>query len=103
MQKEEDLHIRIRKKLKEKVRTQSKKANLSMSEYVDKILSNRNITVIEEGMKIYYELNRIGNNVNQIAKKVNSGIATNKDMEKLDDVARSLKGIWQLLNSLMSK
>lgn len=83
MRKEENLHIRIRKKLKEKIIIQSKKANLSMSEYVDKILSNRNITVIEEGMKIYSELNKIGNNLNQIAKKINFDIATNKDLEGL--------------------
>lgn len=60
MRKEENLHIRVRKKSKEKIIIQSKKANLSMSEYVDKILSNRNITIIEEGMKIYSELNKIG-------------------------------------------
>ena len=98
MRKEENLHIRIRKKLKEKIIIQSKKANLSMSEYVDKILSNRNITVIEEGMKIYSELNKIGNNLNQIAKKIILILIQIKIWKVC-----SLRGIWQLLNLLMTK
>lgn len=103
MKKDENLHIRIGRKLKEKIKSQSKKANISISKYVERILENKNIVVIEDGSKIYFELNKIGNNLNQIAKKVNSGIATSNDLKNLSDISRSLKEIWQLLNLLMSK
>lgn len=103
MKKDIIITFRTTTKLKEKMKNQSEKAHMSMSKYIERLLLNKNIVVIEEGKNIFFELNKIGNNVNQIAKKVNLDIATNKDLEGLNDVASSLKGIWQLLNSLMSK
>ena len=93
--------FRLDAKLKEKIKSQSEKSNLSMSEYICKILSNRNITVIEEGRNIFFELNKIGNNLNQIAKKLNAGIGTEADLKELSNISRGLDKIWQSLNSLM--
>ena len=44
------------------------------------------------------ELRRIGNNVNQIARAVNSGYATEVN---LTETREELKAIWQSLNSLL--
>ena len=99
--KNRKISFRIEEKLEEKIRSQSKKANMTMSSYLTKIISQKNITVIEEGKNIYFELNKIGNNLNQIAKKLNAGIGTKADLESLSSLSRSLDKIWQLLNSLM--
>lgn len=101
--KNKRITIRVDEKLKEKIKSQSKKANMTMSEYINRVLKNKNIVVIEQGREICFELNKIGNNVNQIARKLNSGIATKNDINNLDNVSKELNKIWQLLNLLMSK
>jgi len=99
----ERITFRIEEKLKTRIKLESKKSNMTMSEYINKCLKNKSIIVIEEGKEIYYELSKIGNNVNQIAKKLNSNIATAYDLENLKNISKELKNIWQLLNSLKSK
>ena len=101
MKKDIIITFRTTTKLKEKMKKQSEKAHISMSKYIERILSNKDIVVIEEGMKIYFELNKIGNNLNQIAMKVNSNIASPKDLDNLADISASLKDIWKALNSLI--
>lgn len=103
MKKDIIITFRTTAKLKEKMKNQSEKAHMSMSSYIERLLLNKNITVIEEGHNIYFELNKIGNNLNQIAKNVNSGIATNRDMENLNEISKNLKDIWKSLNALLSK
>ena len=95
--------IRIEEKLREKIKLESKKSNLTMSKYINNCLKNKSIIVIENGKEIYYELSKIGNNINQIAKKLNSNIATTSDLKTLDNISKELANIWQLLNSLKSK
>lgn len=92
--------FRIEKELKERICKEAKKSNLTVSEYINKQLKNKSIIVIECGKEIYYELNRIGNNINQIAKKLNSNIATYKDIKNLESILNELNRIWQSLNSL---
>ena len=103
MMKDTSIHFRLDKKLKEKIKLESKKSNLTMSKYINNCLKNKSIIVIENGKEIYYELNKIGNNINQIAKKLNSNIATSSDLKTLDNISKELANIWQLLNSLKSK
>lgn len=103
MRKDTSIHFRIDKKLKEKIKLESKKSNMTMSEYINRCLKNKSIIVIENGKEIYYELSKIGNNLNQIARKLNSNIATSSDLQKLDNISEEITKIWQLLNSLKSK
>ena len=95
--------IRIEEKLREKIKLESKKSNMTMSEYINRCLKNKSIIFIENGKEIYYELSKIGNNLNQIARKLNSNIATSSDLKKLDNISEEITKIWQLLNSLKSK
>lgn len=98
--KNKRITIRIEEKLKEKIKLESEKSNMTMSQYINNCLNNKSIIVIEKGKEIYYELNKIGNNLNQIAKKVNSNIATNNDIKSLENISLELKEIWRLLNLL---
>ena len=53
--------------------------------------------IVETDKREYItELRRIGNNINQLTKKVNQGIL--KEVN-LSEVKRELNKIWQLLNS----
>lgn len=98
--KNKRITIRIEEKLKEKIKLESEKSNMTMSQYINNCLNNKSIIVIEKGKEIYYELNKIGNNLNQIAKKVNSNIATSNDIKSLENISLELKEIWRLLNLL---
>ena len=103
MKKDVSIHFRLSKKLKEKIKLESEKSNMTMSQYISNCLNNKSIIVIENGKEIYYELSKIGNNLNQIARKLNSNIATSSDLKKLDNISEEITKIWQLLNSLKSK
>ncbi len=103
MKKDVSIHFRLSSDLKEKIKRESEKSNMTMSQYINSCLNNKSIVIIENGKEIYFELNKIGNNINQIARKLNSNIATNSDIENLDNIGKELRKIWQLLNSLKSK
>lgn len=69
---------------------------MSLSEYM--ITSSLNEQIIVESDKSEYitELRRIGNNINQLTKKVNQGILSEVN---LSEVKKELNKIWQLLSS----
>lgn len=74
----------------------AKKTKMSLSEYM--ITSSLNGQIIVESDKSEYitELRRIGNNINQLTKKVNQGILSEVN---LSEVKKELNKIWQLLSS----
>lgn len=98
--KNADLHIRISDKLKQKLINESQKSKLSLSEYVDKTLRGKTITVYEGLNETVYELRKIGNNLNQIAKNLNSNNSKFRDSQNLIEIKNEVNKIWQLLNSL---
>jgi len=98
--KQDRITFRTEKKLKEKIKRESKKSNLSMSEYINRQLKNKNIVVIECGKEIFFELNKIGNNLNQIARKLNTDNSTFRDSMNIKNIDNNLEKIWQLLNTL---
>lgn len=55
----------------------------------------------DSAIKIMSELRRIGTNVNQIAKHLNS--FENVDQLKIDEVQKELTKLWQLLSSEIQK
>lgn len=94
--KDTDIHIRISNKDKQRIQALAKKSKLSLSEYM--INSSIKAKIIVEADKSQYitELRRIGNNINQITKKVNQGILKEVNLK---EVKQELKKIWQLLSS----
>lgn len=71
-----------------------------MGEYINIQLSKKRIIVIESGRDIAYELRKIGNNLNQVAKKLNIDNSTFYDTKIIEEIDRGITKIWQLLNSL---
>jgi len=100
LKKTERIEIRVTPEVKKYILEKSKKANKSMSEYLELCGTNKQIKVIEDLPKMITELRRIGNNINQLTRLANSRIITCVDLES---VKKELNGIWQSLNSLITK
>jgi len=61
---------------------------------VDGYVIKKDYTSIKE---LIYEINKIGNNINQIAKNVN--IDNNVSKEQLEDINNKVEEIWHILKS----
>lgn len=73
-----------------------KKSGLTQSEYFRKMALGERVFVLgskEEMKKIYYELNKLGINTNQIAKNLNSNIY----IDAHSDIQNLLKNYAELL------
>lgn len=69
---------------------------MTLTEYITASALNKEIIVEADKSQYITELRRIGNNINQITKKVNQGIV--KEIN-LMEVKQELKKIWLLLSS----
>lgn len=99
MKKNQMICIRATEAQKKYILNQIKKNNINnISEYVLKCCMNKPITHIEGLEKVIYQLRKIGNNINQLAKKANQGIIINSS--DVREIKIELQQIWLLLNSL---
>lgn len=81
----ETLTIRITKSEKAAIVSQAKKARLSLTEYILALSRQLPIYPPPDFSPLLVELKRIGNNINQIAAKVNSGAAYVPDLRQIKD------------------
>ena len=86
MERKRDKQINIRLRADEylKVYNLTKKADMCLSEYVRKCILKKEIVTVYGIKEFLEELNRIGNNLNQLTRKVNQG----KVKELGDDLAQ---------------
>lgn len=94
--KNTDIHIRVTENEKAKILRKAEKAKLTITEYIVKSSLNSNIIVEADKSQYINELRRIGNNINQITKKVNQGIVKEVNLK---ETKMELNKIWQLLSS----
>ena len=94
--KDAEIHIRLSKKDKEKIIALAKKSKLNISDYIVKSSVNAKIIVEADKSEYITELRRIGNNINQITRKVNQGIVKETN---LLEVKQELNKLWLLLSS----
>ena len=75
MERKRDKQINIRLTADEYLRVYSlmEKADLRLSEYVRKCILEKEIVAVYGIKEFLGELNRIGNNLNQLTRKVNEG------------------------------
>ena len=52
---------------------QVEKSDLGLSEYIRKCILGKEIKIVSGIKELVWELNRIGNNLNQLTRKVNEG------------------------------
>ena len=93
----ETLSIRLTKAEKSAIITKARKAKMNLTEYILTISKNTKITLPPDTAPIVLELKRIGNNLNQIAAKVNSGVTY---VENLTQVIENQNKIYDLLLKL---
>ena len=96
--KTEILKFRVTPEEKEIITHKALSSYRLVSQYLRDCALEKQITVINGADNVADELRRIGNNVNQIARAVNSGYATEVN---LTETSEELRAIWQLLNSFL--
>lgn len=79
----ETLTIRLTKKEKEIIQKKAKKAQLSITDFIVATSLRTEIHVAEDIKPVLIELKRIGNNINQIATKINAGVFHSADFAEV--------------------
>lgn len=98
MRKTERIEIRLTPEEKTNIINNSVKANTTISEYLIKSATKKEIVVINDLDKLVIQLRKLGNNVNQLTKLANGRVIT---CVELEGVKKELSKIWQSLNSLI--
>ncbi len=92
------LKFRVTPEEKEIIEHKALSSYRLVSVYLRDCALDKQITVINGAENVADELRRIGNNINQIARAVNSGYINAVD---LTETRKELKAIWQSLNALV--
>ena len=100
MKKTERIEIRLTPEEKTKIVNNSIKAKTTISEYLIKSATKKEIVVINDLDKLVIQLRKLGNNVNQLTKLANGRVIT---CVELEGVKKELSKIWQSLNSLITR
>ncbi len=96
--RDKTLTVRVSKTEKAEIMAQVKKAQMSLTDYIITLSRRTAIVLPPDITPIIIELKRIGNNINQIAAKVNSGVTYVKD---LGEVIENQKKVYELLCNFM--
>ena len=86
----------LRQKKKEEIIAKAKQANMTLTDYLIECSRNTEITVTDLS-EVLIELKRIGNNLNQIARKANS---RRFFFPKFDSVVKGQRIIYDAILSL---
>lgn len=92
------LSIRLTAEEKDALKKKAEQANLSMTDYLLRCSSRKKIKVVNMN-KVIVEMKRVGNNLNQITRRINSGDFKSYNFEKVIEEQRK---IYDLLLSMMS-
>ena len=93
----ETLTVRLTKAEKAAIVAKSKRAKMTLTEYLLAVSRDTKIVLPPDIAPIILELKRIGNNLNQIAAKVNSGVTY---VENLTEIIENQNKIYDLLLKL---
>ncbi|MFH5978250.1 plasmid mobilization protein, partial [Clostridium perfringens] len=86
--REKQIKFYVNEKEYEQIKKKVKKSKLKQQEYLIKSALNKKIIVIDGLKEILLELSREGNNLNQIAKKINEG--EQKDIKEMKNKLNNL-------------
>ena len=94
------LTIRLTKAEKERIERNAKRTKRSITDYIVSLSLETPIHVAEDVKPLLIELKRIGNNLNQIAAKINTGVFQSYDFQ---DVVDEQKKIYEQLLEIARK
>ena len=86
----ETLTIRLTKAEKEMIKKKARKAQLSVTDFLIATSLRTEIHVAEDIKPLLTEMKRIGNNINQIAMKINAGAFHSADFSEVIQGQRML-------------
>ena len=91
--KEHMVSVRLAAAEREKLRQLCVVSGLPVSAVLRQLISGMTIRQRPPGElhELYLEINRIGTNINQIARKANAGFATKDDMKELKFLMRTIE------------
>ena len=98
--RDKTLTIRLTESEKMMIEKKASKAKLNLTEYIISVSSKSKISVTEDTKPLLMELKRIGNNINQIAMKINSGVVSSYNF---DEVISMQRKIYEQLLLLVGK
>lgn len=100
-EREHQIKFFVNDKELEQLKKKVKKSRLNQSEYLRKCSLEKEIIIVDDLQNVFLELNRQGNNLNQLTRVVNQGeININIDTENLE---KELIETWQLLRQLIQR
>lgn len=85
----------------ERLQKQIEKSGLSQQDYLLSCALNKNITNTDGIKEVLPEMKRVGNNLNQIARELNTKGYYNYSL--ITDNQKELKEIWQQLKQYLQK
>ena len=74
--KNERINFRVSQEEKNRIMENAKRAGMKVSTYAAYATLEKEIIIIEGLEEVVYQLNKIGNNLNQLTKKSNQGMIT---------------------------
>lgn len=96
----EILNFRVTKEEKRLIEDKAYIKYDTLAPYLRDCALHKEIKIIQGIEGVEYELRRIGNNLNQLTRAVNSGMCNAVDLKEMrQEVAK----VWQLLSSLQGK
>lgn len=98
-ERSKQINIRLNQSEVELLQKNIDKSKLNQNEFIRKSILEKNIIVIEEIKDLMSELKRVGNNLNQITRLINSGDI--KDSKELAEIKSNLENVWkEIIKSL---
>ena len=88
--RDKTLTIRLTESEKMMIEKKASKAKLNLTEYIISVSSKSKISVTEDTKPLLLELKRIGNNINQIAMKINSGVVSSYNFDEVISLQRKI-------------
>lgn len=94
--REKQIKFYVNEKEYEQIKKNVEKSKLKQQEYLIKSALNKKIIVIDGLKEILLELSREGNNLNQIAKKINEG-----EQKDIKEMKNKLNNLWDLIEKTL--
>lgn len=96
--RDKQIKFYVNEKEYEQIKKKVEKSKLKQQEYLIKSALNKKIIVIDGLKEIFLELSREGNNLNQIAKKINEG-----EQRDIKEMKNKLNNLWDLIEKILKE
>lgn len=98
--RDKTLTIRLTDSEKKKIIAKSKKAKMSATDFIIACADNAVIKIPEDLRPVVSQLKRIGNNINQIAVKVNSGAVYSVNFDEVLEMQNKIyEKVFEIANA----